>query len=196
MNRVEFETEVPQQLTLKQEPVSIGKELVYLLSDGRQLYLTWEQSASIRQMQVEPGEPFWLCVRRGGHFDLWLDPTVEKSRARREAPELEKQLRDSLDAAEPRKRDLKPYKPSLEIPATSGLRSITARTGKATPSKTGGSRQVLLGRIIRAVTEELATAGERWDSGSVQDLVTTCYIAAAKDGFAGWDGEAGVQDAA
>jgi hypothetical protein len=54
----------------------------------------------------------------------------------------------------------------------------------------------VLGRIIRAVTQELAAAGERWDSGSVQDLVSTCYIAAAKDGFRGWGEEEGVQDAA
>lgn len=191
MNRVEFQSEVPQQFTLRQDPVLFGKELVYLLADGRQLHLTWEQSASIRQMAIEPGEPFWICVRRGGHFDVWLDPTVEKLRAKREAPELEKQLQASLNLVESRKRDSSRFKPSPEISAGMGPQPLPARTSKAPASKTAYSRQAVLGRIIRAVTQELAAAGERWDSGSVQDLCSTVYIAAAKDGFRGWDGDEG-----
>lgn len=103
-NIVSFPPNVPQQIALKSDglPSASGEHVRFDLVDGRALLLDLESAKRLADLEVNLEEPFWICLKWAGtpedpqYLDMWLDPIGEKRRAREEAPELERQLRESI----------------------------------------------------------------------------------------------------
>src|SRR5690242_749885 len=110
-NLVRLTPNVPQQIALKSDGLasSNGEQVRFELLDGRSLLLDLDSAQRLAELEVNLEEPFWICSKWTGdpdeapYIDLWLDPAGERRRAREEAPELERQLRESLTWAQNRR---------------------------------------------------------------------------------------------
>ncbi len=106
-NLVRLTPNVPQQIALKGDGLATtsGEQVRFELVDGRSLLLDLDTAQRLSDLELNFGEPFWICLKWAGsaeeapYIDLWLDPAGERRRAREEAPELERQLRESISWA-------------------------------------------------------------------------------------------------
>ena len=107
-NQLKLEPNVPAQIALKFPEGRLvdsrfGQSVMFTLVDGRVLFLDSDVATSVNMLGVQPGERFFICKRWNGErkqparWDVWLSPDAEKARAVEEAPELERQVRASLD---------------------------------------------------------------------------------------------------
>lgn len=115
MEKVTFKPNVPQQVALKYAQGRMisgrwGEQVLYTLTDERQMYVPTEVAAQINLLGVNVHEPFCICKRWDGQrgqlprWDVWLTPRAEQARASAEMSdetalpetELERQLRESL----------------------------------------------------------------------------------------------------
>jgi hypothetical protein len=126
-----FAPNVPVQLVLKRDGVpSSNGRVRYELVDDRHMLLNLDVAERLTDLEVNLGEPFWACLKWTGlpeeepYFDLWLDPAIEKKRAREEESDLERQLRESL-----------------------ALRNPSLNPNSGTPSTAGTTREQLLGGV-------------------------------------------------
>jgi len=111
--RVQFHPGVPVEVILAKEGELISgtwKDIVvYQLQDGRALYLESDVAASLNEMEIQVGEKFFVCKyfadkeKRQTAWNVWLAPETEKARAAKEAPEIERQLRESIVQAQIRR---------------------------------------------------------------------------------------------
>lgn len=98
---------VPQQIALKSDGLATpsGEQVRFDLMDGRALLLDLDAAQRLTDLCVNLEEPFWICLKWTGsaedapYVDMWLDPAGERRRAREEAPEIERQLRESIRIA-------------------------------------------------------------------------------------------------
>lgn len=111
MERVIFRPNVPQQIALKYPQARLisgrwGEQMLYTLTDDRQMYVPTDVAAKINTLGVNVNEPFCICKRWNGErgqpvrWDVWLTPQAEQARAVQETEAetpLEKQLRESLE---------------------------------------------------------------------------------------------------
>lgn len=69
-----------------------SRNVNYSLTDGRVMSVPPSVAASIRQMEIQPGEKFAICRRWNGdpdqveRWDIWLMPETEMARALIESP--------------------------------------------------------------------------------------------------------------
>src|SRR5271165_4375755 len=110
-NILRFEPNIPVQLSLKWTDGKpwdgkFGPQVLFSLTDGRTMFLPPDTAKQIALLGVEPGESFFICKRKNGTrnvWDLWLTPETEKARARQEEPEIERQLRESVNQVQERR---------------------------------------------------------------------------------------------
>ena len=115
MGKLTFKPNVPQQVALKYAQGRMisgrwGEQMLYTLTDDRQMYVPMEVASKINMLEVNVNEPFCICKRWNGQrgqlarWDVWLTPVAEQARAAAELSdaspepetELERQLRESL----------------------------------------------------------------------------------------------------
>lgn len=117
--RLEFHAGVPVEVTLAAPGELVSgtwKDVViYRLQNGQTMYLDAEVAASVKMMEIQPGEKFFVCQyyvdpeKKHPAWNVWLAPETEKARAAREEPELERQLRESIDLAQ--RKNARPKQP-------------------------------------------------------------------------------------
>jgi hypothetical protein len=108
--RLQFHPGVPVEVTLAAPGELVSgtwKDVViYQLQNGQSMYLDTEVAASVNLMEIQPGEKFFVCKyfvdpqKKLSAWNVWLPPETEKARAAREEPELERQLRESIELAQ------------------------------------------------------------------------------------------------
>ena len=111
--RLEFRAGVPVEVTLAAPGELVAGTwkdvVVYQLQSGQTMYLESDVAASVNQMEIQPGEKFFVCKyfvdaeKKQPAWNVWLAPETEKARAAKEAPEIERQLRESIDQAQARR---------------------------------------------------------------------------------------------
>lgn len=199
MQFIEFKPNEPQEMTLQRDssPYTLpqGGGCLYVLSDSRIAHLNPECARAVADLNLGPGESFRVCLHQRGnglsYWSAWLSPATEKARAAAEAPELERQLRESIEIVSRRRRtvetavcdrgglatgtdgatpQLAPRKPAIAAVASGKRRSA----GEPIPMN------VAFREIVRFVVAELEASGEQWSDESRQDLVSTVLIAAQK----------------
>ena len=120
---VKFENNVPHTLALKQSQGieregNWGPQVMFLLEGGDVMFVSPELAASIRNLNLEPGETFGICKYRNGRkvsWNVWLSPATEQKRAAAETPILASQedlvpvLQASIEAVRNRKSGLNAY---------------------------------------------------------------------------------------
>ena len=205
---VHFAPNIQQQLALADVDAALeghawGDEWYYNLTDGRILSVSEEVCRKINMLDLAPGEPFVIVKRCGANsrrpvrWDVWRAGEAEQERAAEEAPDLEEQLRRSLDQQEARKpqppRQIP--KPSPPAPAPSEPLPPAARTN-VQPIKPSGARQMHFtweesvreqSRILTDVyAETLAYSslkhGNSVKPEDVRSLVITSYISQSQKG--------------
>jgi hypothetical protein len=142
MDRISFAPNIPLTLSLM---YSEGRNLenggvMYTLSDQRVMFLEKPVAESLDKLAIQPGESFGICKRWNGlrgrasdlRWDIWLTPDTEKARAKAEAPELERQLKASLDAI--RDRQTSQNGKVLPMPAPALPLAPTGTDGPALPA--------------------------------------------------------------
>ena len=115
--RLQFHAGVPVEVILAAAGELVSgtwKDVViYQLQNGQTMYLDTEVAASVNLMEIQPGEKFFVCKyyvdpeMKHPAWNVWLAPETEKARAAREEPELERQLRESIDLAQRKNGRLK-----------------------------------------------------------------------------------------
>jgi hypothetical protein len=105
---VDFVPNVPtpmNQKYAKPKQIQTRRGIRYLITtmNNRVAFVDADVAQKIEELLVKPGEDFWICYRHNGkradkgEWQVWLDPAVERKRADAEMPQLERQLRASLD---------------------------------------------------------------------------------------------------
>lgn len=206
---VEFSPNEPQEFTLKRDsrPYTLPNQAgsLYTLSDGRILHLSPVCAQAIADLRLGPNESFRVCLHQKGnglpYWSAWLSPETEKARAAAEAPELERQLAESISIVRGRRRS--PETAVLEradLPATGTEgAALPAISRKPAIAAVAGDRRgkpgpipynVAFREIVKLVASELLQAGEQWSDQARQDAVSTLFIAAGKAGWLGlWERE-------
>jgi len=183
----------------------------FATSDGRTFTLPRQAVIKLNELGVQPGEEIGICKYATGErgklptWAVWLTPKTEQARAEAEkrqgitqqspasqdkaqaakpavAPPIEirkggRKKRASPDQARLFDRGTGTYGPApqpVSIPLASNGRHRTppARTHYAAALK----------QIVEVVTSTLKGSGEQWNDAAKQDLVSTLFIQAAKDG--------------
>ena len=172
----------------------------YNLVGGDVLFVDVPTSNSIRNLELQPGEAFCICTYKKGRnrlWNVWLSPETEKARAEAEKPQVASMLEDmvpvlraSVEAVQRKKAGVltmpapKPsVQPAPELPAT-GTYGAAPRPqigAAAVPRKI--PMNVAFQEIVQFVNEGLKSAGDGWNDGCRQDLVSTVFIAASKAGY-------------
>lgn len=105
MQRVKLLPNVPMLLSLSDptgELDSRTSEVSYPTSDGRTLLLSYKQAVTLNELGLKAGEEFSALLKVDEHgfktFIPSLSPRAEQERAKEEAPELERQLAQSIAA--------------------------------------------------------------------------------------------------
>jgi hypothetical protein len=103
---VHFIPNRPEELRLKEpEGMIDGWQVHYKLQDGRILKVSNDVAVMINQLELQPGESFWICKDRRGTgamglgttiFRVWLSPETEQLRAVQEDEALRRQLTRGL----------------------------------------------------------------------------------------------------
>lgn len=199
MQFIEFRANGPQEMTLQRDSIPYtlpqGGGCLYVLSDGRIVHLNPECVRAIGDLKLGPGESFLVCLHQRGsglaYWSVWLSPATEKARAAAEAPDLERQLAESLAIASRRRRttvETAVDRGTLAPTGTDGPVPQLAPRKPAIAAVAGGKRRagepipmnVAFREIVRFVVAELDASGEQWSDESRQDLVSTVLIAAQK----------------
>jgi hypothetical protein len=176
-----------------------GDRVLYTLTDGRTMLLDTDTAAKIHLAEIQPGQEFWLCKRKGAgknaktRWDLYLeDPTP-----RHEETGLERDLRLSIHQAEQKQRT-PPAPPTAPRPAPLKHTPAEVGNGHAQPIRQLApapqpqrlpwhdfmvEQANCLTDVYAAVLSHAREAhGEAVTPDVVQKLVTTTYIQHAKGG--------------
>lgn len=202
MNKVRFETNTPEQVTLRNAAGRIvdgrfGQQVMYNLVDGRLMYLDLGVAQKLNLLEVQAGETVNICKRGGGIWDVWLSPETETMRSARSAGSIEQRLRASIgEACETRYNTLR-----VPTPISAGASAVTpapvaatspsqgSRTS-STPNNQNLSNPLLdeanaLVDIFAAVLARALTKHEgRIKPDEVRSLLLSCYISRSKNGGA------------
>ena len=193
LETIQFLTNVPVQVALhdlkglvKQGPK--GPKVFLTTIDGRSMWLEPGIVESIGNLQVAPGESFWICKRRAMGkrkvmWDLWKGEAkgpVEQNASREP---LEAALARSLDRV--KGKTLEMPAPVLEPQETQGTGTYGPVGLPATPRRRSMPipLNVALMEILAFVTTGLKDSGEQWNDAAKQDLVSTFIIEAGKRGY-------------
>jgi hypothetical protein len=200
MNPITLKPNEPVILSLREcSGILDGFHVLYETSDGKILQLPRPAAVKLNELEPLPGEEFSVIKHQVGkepaEFVFTLTPTSEKIRAAKEAEavaaelarqtraDLPRQLQASVLRQMPKSARNLPATPS-ESPLADGtygpVPQAAPRGGKTPPSRV--SYRVALREITFAVTDLLKESGEQWNDQAKQDLVSTAFIAAAKDG--------------
>ena len=170
MKSVKLQPNQPQTLTLLNPDGELDDryETVHYATSEGTLTLSYRTAAKLNILELRAGEQFTITKHQrehGSEYAINLAPATEKARAGEEVGEIERQLAQSLEESQKRvakaqqngHAKLKPPLAPGPIPYRQALAHITT-----------------------TVTGVLNAAGEQWDSGAKQDLISTVLIAAAK----------------
>jgi hypothetical protein len=104
---VHFIPNKPEELRLTTSEGTLdGRQVTWILADGRRLTVSLDIAAQINMLELQPGESFFICKDRkpgGGlglgvtSFRVWLSPETEQARARQEDEALERTLARSIE---------------------------------------------------------------------------------------------------
>lgn len=197
MQFVAFEPNKPQEVALSDNPgpfkLPSGSGCLFSLSDGRWMHLDGRTAQSVADLALQPGETFRVCLQGqpGGiaYWSVWLSPETEKGRTAAEAPDLERQLAESLQLVARRKGaipaigDTPVLAPTgTEGPAPLPVRkpAIAAVASAKRERHPGIPLNVAFREVVRFVCAELNASGEQWSENSRQDMISTVLIAAQK----------------
>jgi hypothetical protein len=204
MNRqiVQFISNIPVEISL-QNPDGVlkdtpyGARVMYSLVDGRVMFLEKDVAQKVQLAQVQPGQKFWLCKHRPSgrgarvRWEVYLeDPTPVVSRETKVEAEttLEATLKRSSRLAGMRKKNAQPAvspaidgAPEPKNPGTDGPQTIRAKKQSSPPTKV--PYNVALREIAGFVKSEVNGQGLQLDNDAMQDLISTVFIQAGKDGF-------------
>lgn len=199
---MKFELNIPQVLSLLDPVGDIdGSQVLYQTSKG-EISLPRHVAKKLDALKLSPGEEISICrYQRDGAAEwvVCLTPRSEKARAAAEAPELERQLAESLDQV---RKGVMPSESVRRKPDTGSVGHRAVRelrpTGTddgpvpklgpkiAAKAAPGGpvrvSYRVALQDITETVLKLLAERKEQWESDPRQGLISTCFIAACKTG--------------
>jgi hypothetical protein len=200
-----FEYNVPVQLSLKYRDGrstdgKYGPQVMYSLSDGRVMYLDPPVAESLKELGVQPGEPFCICKSKDGrqvNWSVWLAPQTEKKRAAAEGPsDLEVKLQQSLDRVHqvPRKQVQSQPAPAVSetrSTGTYGPHPIPVPVSLPTKQQYGDAMAeflVMAGRAARRAETILGKeeGSVRFNSRDIAAFATTCFIAAENRGLLLW----------
>jgi len=208
-NILKFQTNVPVQIALKfpeGKPIEnqYGKSVLFSLQDGRTMFLPPETAEKVKLLGVEPGEPFCICRRQQGRknvWDVWLSPEAEKGRARAEEPEIEQQLRQSINQVQERRhpQPIRKEAASERFQPVNGTGTYgpapqpiaVARPSKIEYEEAMGNFLIMAGRAARRAEIVLGSekGSVRFDSRDIAAFATTCFIAAENRGLLSWTPE-------
>jgi hypothetical protein len=155
------------------------EKVMFTLEGGRVMFVTPAVAQRIRLLDVKPGQTFAICKGKKGRlnqWDLWLSPETEKAKALEEAPEIERQLRESLVLAQAKRAHAEPLIPS---PGNNG----TAKPALIPKQPYGPAFARFLveaGRAAHQAETELGAQGAsvRFDSRDIAAIATTMFIGA------------------
>jgi len=204
MKLVQFVPNVPQELRLGIEisPVKLsgGAGCLFTLADGRLLHVSANTAQALADLRLTPEETFMLILHDRPGFSYmvaWLSSATEKSRAAAQAPELERQLEDSLRIVS---RGGRPRPAVLDLPAT-GTDGPAPQRQPAIAAAAGGKigkpgprpipADVAFGEILEFIARKLKAGGMQWNDQAVQDFASTVWISGCKAGWISlWDRQA------
>lgn len=183
---------VPQQIALRSDglPSKSGEEVRFDLVDGRVLLLDLDTATRLQELEVNLEEPFWICSKWTGspdeapYIDLWLDPAGEKRRAREEAPELERQLAESLVWAKSRRTHGRKGPQVASRPAT-----VQTSERSEMPDLLGfeemlvSQTTVMADAYARALKEASDKHGNAVNPEALKSFLITAYIQATPRGW-------------
>jgi hypothetical protein len=203
-NVVQFISNIPVEISLE-SPVGVNKEtaygvrVMYSLVDGRVMFLEKDVAQKVNLADVLPGQKFWICKHRPAsrgakvRWDVYLeDPTpvvMHETKIEAETP-LEAALQRSIQLADIRKKNAQPatapapVEPEPELPknaGTNGLQAMRVKKQNTPPTKV--PYNVALREIAGFVKSEVSGQGLQLDNDAMQDLISTVFIQASKDGF-------------
>lgn len=140
---VEFLPNVPVELAMKYPAPKMmetryGMRAMFSTTDGRVFFLDPEVAQKITLLGIRPNERFSVCMRqvqdgreRRKEWDVWLSSQSEKQRAQEEAPQLERQLRESITAVNEKKYPARPtpiHSPAQDLAHSGWAAQIRERT--------------------------------------------------------------------
>ena len=188
---MKFELDVPQVLSILDPVGDIdGSQVLYQTSKG-EISLPRHVAKKLDALKLSPGEEISVCrYQRDGAAEWVVCPTPrsEKARAAAEAPELERQLAESLTMAKSGVREFRAT--GTDGPPAKLAPKLATKATPGGPSGRIGYREALK-QITGAVTGTLRDTGEQWSDQAKQDAVSTLFIAAARAGMIVWDFEQG-----
>jgi len=192
-----FKLNEPQVLKLADSvPDRDGCNWVFRTSDGNCIELPRVAAQQIAALQIEPGEEISIgryrqSTQEPAEWTVALTPRTEQERAKRETPELERKLADSIQLANLRRMTKAADSPALE-PAeplkgtgTYGPAPRASAGARTPPPRV--SYRVALREITDTVLELLDARKEQWESDPRQGIISTLFISACKSGAVVFD---------
>jgi hypothetical protein len=208
MEKLTLTPNVPQQIALKFPDGKLvegrfGDQMMYSLVNNQVMYLDTDVAAKINALELRKNEPFWICKRWTGkkgdqiQWDIYRLDGNSAAVATGSAPTaIESQI------AAQRQQPIPPMPAAAMVGRVvfangngnkpvngngappNGARAYEAPGIPAPPIKVG--YDVALRRILRVAIAELKTGGEQWSDNARQDLVSTLFIQATRDGAVTW----------
>ena len=126
---------------------SRGEEVLYTLTDGRQMRIAKDVASKISLLDIQATESFCICKRWNGRrrqpvlWDVWRTPAAERARAVEDMAEteLESQLRQSITTVQKSSVLLVPkFEPDPQL-APDGPTSFAATSSAASDIPHGGN---------------------------------------------------------
>lgn len=198
MNKVQFETNMPEKVTLK-FPVGhpankivdgrFGEQVYYSLADGRCMYLDLGIAQKLNLLEVAAGETVAICKRGKGRWDVWLTPETEQMRRAKEPATLESQLRGSVsDACERRHNVLRLPNPEAGVtapaPDAAATRTVSSGHNNSTPNRNSlvDEANALVDAYAVVLARALDTYQGRIKPEEVRSILLSAYIQQGKAG--------------
>ena len=184
-NVLHFEVNKPETIALKfPEGKTIidgwnHEKVMFTLEDNRVMFVKPDVAQRIRLLDVNPGQTFSICKGKKGRrdqFDLWLSTETEKAKALDEAPDIERQLRESLVLAQARRAPAEPLTPH-EVTAEP---LSPPQHSKHLYGSAFARFLIEAGRAAHQAETELGSEGAsvRFDSRDIAAIATTMFIGA------------------
>jgi hypothetical protein len=179
--KVTFPPNEPVTVTLQYPAGKIisgnfGEQVMWGLADGRVMFLDLAVAQKINHLDPQQGESFVIARRWNGQkgskvvWDVWLSPETEKTRAAREVPGIERELRQSIAAANQRRYA------TLEVPKLE-----TPRPMAVAPTPQQPPPQTLVDEanyLVDAFAEVLERALENYQGRIKPEEVRSLFLSA------------------